>query len=141
MDNMKILSENIDKIDLGNIIFDKKKKEFEILKGSVGVYKYQDVIGSQIIFEHARYKGRSPMFSHRILISTFNNSIFIEIKKVYVGIEIKLLNGEKKYVYISNEPVIQHNFQFKEDMKVATVIKKKMSKIAELNKKVERKST
>ena len=53
-------------------------------------------------------------FSHRVLISTFNTSIFIELKKVYVGIEIELSNIGKVYVYIIKNPVIQHNLQFEE---------------------------
>ena len=53
---------------------------------------------------------------HRVLISTFNTSIFIELKKVYVGVEIELSNKGKAYVYISKNPVIQHNLQFEEDL-------------------------
>lgn len=71
------------------------------------------------------------MFSHRVLISTFNNSLFIEMKKVYIGIEIKLLNKDPVYVYISKEPVIQHNQQFKEDLKRAKQIVQKLKKIAQ----------
>ena len=40
------------------------------------------------------------MFSHRVLISMFNTSIFIELKKIYVGVEIELSNKGKAYVYI-----------------------------------------
>lgn len=50
------------------------------------------------------------------------------MKKVYVGVEITLLNGERVYVYISKGPVIQHNYQFKEDYKVAKQIVEKMDK-------------
>lgn len=104
---------------MNSLIFDEKKKEFTILDGSLGKYSFYDVVSSQIVYEDAKYKDKSPMFSHRVLVSTFNHSIFIEMKKVYVGIEIQLLNGNKVYVYISKSPVIQHNFQFKQDLKVA----------------------
>ncbi len=62
-----------------SILFDEKNKEFTICDGSLGTYKFCDVVRSQIVYEHARYKGKSPLFSHRVLISTFNTSIFIEL--------------------------------------------------------------
>ena len=46
--------------------------------------------------------------------------------KIYVGIEIQFLNGNKVYVYISKSPVIQHNFQFKQDLKVAKCLNEKL---------------
>lgn len=111
---------------MDSIIFDEKNKVFTILRGSLGNYQFNDVASSQIVYEDAKYKDKSPMFSHRILVSTLNHSIFIEMKKVYVGIEIKLLNGNKVYVYISKSPVIQHNFQFKQDLKVAKCLNEKL---------------
>lgn len=76
---------------MNSLIFDEKKKRITILDGSLGKYSFYDVVLSQIVYEDAKYKDKSPMFSHRILVSTLNHSIFIEMKKVYVGIEIKLL--------------------------------------------------
>lgn len=105
-----------------DILFDPQNQTIQIFDGSIGTYTYKDIIKSQILYEHAPYKGKSKMFSHRVLISTFNNSLFIEMKKVYIGIEIKLLNKDPVYVYISKEPVIQHNQQFKEDLKRAKQI-------------------
>ena len=84
---------------MNSLIFDEKKKEFTILDGSLGKYSFLDVVSSQIVYEDAKYKDKSPMFSHRILVSTLNHSIFIEMKNVYVGIEIQLLNGIR-YMYI-----------------------------------------
>ena len=40
--------------------------------------------------------------------------------------EIKLLNGNKVYVYISKSPVIQHNCQFNQDLKVAKFLNEKL---------------
>lgn len=111
---------------MDSIIFDEKNKVFTILRGSLGNYQFNDVASSQIVYEDAKYKDKSPMFSHRILVSTLNHSIFIEMKKVYVGIEIQLLNGNKVYAYISKSPVIQHNFQFKQDLKVAKCLNVKL---------------
>ena len=68
---------------MNSLIFDEKKKEFTILDGSLGKYSFYDVVSSQIVYEDAKYKDKSPMFSHRVLVSTFNHSIFIEMKKVY----------------------------------------------------------
>ena len=111
---------------MNSLIFDEKKKEFTILDGSLGKYSFSDVVSSQIVYEDAKYKDKSPMLSHRVLVSTLNHSIFIEMKKVYVGIEIKLLNGNKVSVYISKSPLIQHNFQFKQDLKVAKCLNEKL---------------
>ena len=68
---------------MNSLIFDEKKKEFTILDGSLGKYSFYDVVSSQIVYEDAKYKDKSPMFSRRILVSTLNHSIFIEMKKVY----------------------------------------------------------
>ena len=111
---------------MDSLIFDEKKKEFTVLDGSLGKYSFYDVVSSQIVYEDAKYKDKSLMFSHRVLVSTFNHCIFIEMKKVYVGIEIQFLNGNKVYVYISRSPVIQHNFQFKQDLKVAKWLNEKL---------------
>ena len=83
-----------------SILFDEKNKEFTICDGSLGTYKFCDVVRSQIVYEHARYKGKSPLFSHRVLISTFNTCIFIELKKVYVGVEIDYqIKVRHMYIY------------------------------------------
>lgn len=126
---MNNLTLYINKIN-DSILFDEKNKEFSICDGSLGTYKFCDVVRSQIVYEHARYKGKSPLFSHRVLISTFNTSIFIELKKVYIGIEIELSNIGKVYVYISKNPVVQHNFQFEEDYKIAKQIDKKLKRMS-----------
>lgn len=114
---------------MDSIIFDEKNKVFKILSGSLGNYRFNDVVSSQIVYEDAKYKDKSPMFSHKVLVSTLNSSIFIEMKKIYVGIEIQFLNGNKVYVYISKFPVIQHNFQFKQDLKVAKCLNEKLKEL------------
>lgn len=115
---------------MDSIIFDEKNKAFTIFSGSLGNYRFNDVVSSQIVYEDAKYKDKSPMFSHKVLVSTLNSSIFIEMKKVYVGVEIKLLNGNKVYVYISKNPVVQHNFQFKQDLKVAKCVDEKFNSVS-----------
>ncbi len=60
----------------------------------------------------------------------FSDERFNELKKVYVGIEIELSNKGKVYVYISKNPVIQHNLQFEEDYKIAKQIDKKLKRMA-----------
>lgn len=119
---------------MDSIIFDEKNKVFTILSGNLGNYRFNDVVSSQIVYEDAKYKDKSPMFSHKVLVSTLNSSLFIEMKKVYVGIEIKLLNGDKVYVYISKNPVVQHNFQFKQDLKVAKCVDEKFNSVKEKKK-------
>ena len=125
---MKTLQEN-----LSSIQFDDATKTIIIKNGSVGTYNYKDITKCQILYEHARYKGKSPMFSHQVLVSIFNSSLFIEMKKIYVGLEI-CLNNEKIYTYISEEPVVQHNKQFKEDVECAKCIKEKIDEIIKRNK-------
>lgn len=119
---------------MDSIIFDEKNKVFTILSGSLGNYRFNDVVSSQIVYEDAKYKDKSPMFSHKVLVSIMNSSLFIEMKKVYVGVEIKLLNGHKVYVYISKNPVVQHNFQFKQDLKVAKCVDEKFNSVKEKKK-------
>ena len=46
------------------------------------------------------------------------------------AIEIELSNIGKVYVYISKNPVVQHNFQFEEDYKIAKQIDKKLKRMA-----------
>ena len=70
---------------MDSLIFDEKKKEFTVLDGSLGKYSFYDVVSSQIVYEDAKYKDKSPMFSHKVLVSTLNLSIFIEMKKIYVA--------------------------------------------------------
>ena len=60
----------------------------------------------------------------------FSDKRFNELKKVYVGVEIELSNKGKAYVYISKNPVIQHNLQFEEDYKIAKQIDKKLKRMA-----------
>ena len=50
--------------------------------------------------------------------------------KGYSDIEIELSNKGKAYVYISKNPVIQHNLQFEEDYKIAKQIDKKLKRMA-----------
>ena len=57
-------------------------------------------------------------------------NVSIELKKVYVGVEIELSNKGKAYIYISKNPVIQHNLQFEEDYKIAKQIDKKLKRMA-----------
>ena len=58
-----------------SIFFDKKNKEFTICDGSLGTYKFCDVVRSQIVYEHAKYKGKSPLFSHKVLMQLTANSV------------------------------------------------------------------
>lgn len=55
---------------MDSLIFDEKKKKFTILDGSLGKYSFYDVVSSQIVYEDAKYKDKSPMFSHKVLVST-----------------------------------------------------------------------
>lgn len=114
-----------------NIIFDDRSKIFEILNGSIGKYDYNDVLKSQVVYENARHKGKYPMFSQRMLISTFN-SLLVDIKKVYIGVEIKL-KDQNIYVYICDKPLQQHTLEFKDIQAKADKINKHLKEIAKDN--------
>ena len=55
------------------LIFDEKQKKLTILDGSLGKCLFSDVVSSQIVYEDAKYKNKSPMFSHRVLVSTLDH--------------------------------------------------------------------
>lgn len=114
--------------DIGNVIFNKENQTFQILSGSKGIYNYSDVRKCQIVFEDAKYYGNSIPFSHQILISTLE-SFFITIRNIYVGLEIQLKNKEKLYVYVSNHMQRHHTDLFKEDVRIAEVLKEKFKKM------------
>lgn len=60
---------------MDSLIFDEKKKEFTVLDGSLGKYSFYDVVSSQIVCEDAKYKDKSPMFSHKVLVQLTANSV------------------------------------------------------------------
>ena len=51
-----------------SILFDEKNKEFTICDGSLGTYKFCDIVRSQIVYEHARYKGKLVLRQEKGLI-------------------------------------------------------------------------
>ena len=118
--------------DIGNVIFDEERQSFQILSGSKGIYSMKDVRKCQIVFEDAKYYGRTKPFSHKLLISSFE-SFFVTIRDVYVGIELELKSKEKVYVYISNIKQKHHSDAFKADVKVAETLKEKFKLIISKN--------
>ena len=119
--------------DIGNVIFDKDRQTFQILSGSKGIYPMKDVCKCQIVFEDAKYYGKTKPFSHRLLISSFE-SFFVTLRDTYVGLEIELKNKEKLYVYVSNIKQKHYSDAFKADVKVAETLKKYFKTIITGNK-------
>lgn len=117
---------------LGNVKFNKDTKTFEIQCGDIGIYNYSDLMQSRVVFEDAKYYQRSKPFSHQLLISTFE-SFFITIKNCYVGVEIVLKNGEKKYIYVSNNMQRHHTDMFNRDVEIANKLRDKFKKIIVAN--------
>ena len=54
----------------------------------------------------------------------------VKIPPLNVQTQIELSNIGKIYVYISKNPVVQHNFQFEEDYKIAKQIDKKLKRMS-----------
>lgn len=51
-----------EKILFDSVIFDPVNKTFEILDGSIGVYRYEDIKRFAILNENARYRGKQAPF-------------------------------------------------------------------------------
>ena len=61
-----------------SILFDEKNKEFTICDGSLGTYKFCDVVRSQIVYEHARYKGDNV----KIKFTKMDRLIFTNLDRI-----------------------------------------------------------
>ena len=126
-------SYKMDNVNSKNILFDKDRQTFQILSGSKGIYPMKDVYKCQIVFEDAKYYGKTKPFSHRLLISSFE-SFFVTLRDTYVGLEIELKNKEKLYVYVSNIKQKHYSDAFKADVKVSETLKKYFKTIITGNK-------
>lgn len=111
---------NMSQHTFSNLVFDTETKTFEIKKGSVGVYSYeQGIRKAKVISEDSKFTGKSDMFSHRVAVSKYlqNNPIFT--KNTYLGIEIEMMDNQTLYVYISDKANQNNSMPWHEDLEIA----------------------
>ena len=110
------------KVVFTNCSFDSDQNLMSIEKGSVGIFSYLDIRKSSIIYEDARFKGKSEPFTHKILIAPFQPINMLE-GKIYVGLRLDMKDGTQKYLYLSEKPCVSHSSLFKKDCEVAEEIR------------------
>lgn len=114
------------KIIYSNIVFDKEEKTFTILKGDKGIYPYSKIKKCSVVYEDSGFTGKSPMFSHTVLVSTLQPPTMLP-RYVYVGLKITMEDNSIKYVYMSENKIQINSLQFykesEEAQKAKTFIK------------------
>lgn len=110
-----------------SIVFNDSNHTFEILDGTIGTYKFEDILKCSIQNEDAAFKGNSKPFVHTILGGTTFMSGVVE-PKMYVGLKITLKDGAILAVYVSKKPVLFHSDAYLKDRKVALEISKKIER-------------
>lgn len=113
-----------------NIIFDTDTKTFTIAKGSVGVYSYKDIKKCNIVYEDAKYTGKSPMFDHQSIGGVGANPYYSGAK-IHTGIRIILKDETILYVYISDTSTMINTLDFFAYQKQAEEVKSFINKIIE----------
>lgn len=111
-----------------NLLFDTDTKTFTITKGSVGTYSYMDITKCSILYEDAKFTGKTPMFSHQSIGGRGVNP-FYSGAKVYAGLRFMMKNKEVLYVYVSDTPNLINTFDFFDDQNEAQKIKEYVQKI------------
>lgn len=101
-----------------NISINKIDKTFTVHEGSVGTYRYEDVVFSQIIYEEDRYKDKSELFSHVLYKKSLYANFFYP-GNVWCGLSIHMRNGFIVYVYVSEDATQFNSLQFHEDTRKA----------------------
>lgn len=108
-----------------SILFDDYNQTFEIVDGTVGTYKYADILKCSIQNEVASFKGKSKPFVHTILGGTTFMSGVVE-PKMYVGLKIVLKDNTILAAYVSKKPVLFHSDTYFKDKEMALEISKKI---------------
>lgn len=113
------------KIDLDNkIIF--------ISKGSTGEYSCMKIKKIKIVYEDARFTGKSIAFSHKMLIHHWQPMNIFE-GKVYVGIQLEMEDKSKKYLYVSDNSCVSYSSNFNSDNEEAEKINNILKEINHTN--------
>lgn len=102
-----ILSE---KILFDSVIFDPVNKTFEILDGSIGVYRYEDIKRFAVLNENARYRGKQARFIALLPGAGLPAGIF-SYPYMYVGIKVVLKDETILGIYVSKEKTMLNTDQ------------------------------
>ena len=110
-----------EKILFDSVIFDPVNKTFEILDGSIGVYRYEDIKRFAILNENARYRGKQAPFTALLPGSGLPAGIF-SYPYMYVGIKVVLKDETILGIYVSKEKTMLNTDQYLHDRKIANEI-------------------
>lgn len=86
-----------------SVIIDKDEKTFTVLDGSVGTYSLKDIKHIQILGEKASKRGKTPPFTHMVLLTQFYQRAAFFEPQFYVGLKIDMKNGDVVAIYLSNK--------------------------------------
>ncbi|GJM59319.1 hypothetical protein [uncultured Dubosiella sp.] len=110
-----------EKIIFDSVTFDLLNKTFEILDGSIGVYRYEDIKRFAILNENARYRGKQTPFTALLPGSGLPAGIF-SYPYMYVGIKVVLKDETILGIYVSKEKTMLNTDQYIHDRKIANEI-------------------
>lgn len=109
-----------------SIVFDFENDTFEILDGTLGVYKISSIKKCTILNEEAKFRGKTEPFLHQVLGGT--TFFVIGGNPMYVGLKIVTKDDLKLAVYVSQKPVGFNSDLFLSDKKEAEHIKRVIDK-------------
>lgn len=109
------------------ILLDDTKQKLQILEGTKGVISYNDIEKVSVLNEDANFKGKTEPFLHQVLggVSFFT---FFGGPELYVGLKILLKDGTVKAAYVSKQKVGMNTDLYREDVKKAKLLKRKIDK-------------
>ncbi len=101
-----------------SVIFDDLNKQFEIIDGTKGIYKYSDVLRVYICNEKANHRGKGIPFTAVLPNGPLPAGIF-SYPYLFVGIKIVLKNDTILGLYISKTKTMLNTDQYIEDKNIA----------------------
>lgn len=110
-----------------NIVIDPKERKFKIIDGTTGEYSLDDIDTISILNEQASFKGKGEPFLHQVLGGITFSSGAME-PQLYVGLKIKMKDGNKLALYVSKKPVNFNSDIYHHDVKEAQNIKSLLNK-------------
>ena len=100
-----------------NLIFETDTKTFTILKGSIGTYSYKEIKKCNVLYEDAKYTGKTPMFDHQTIGGVGANP-YLSDTKAYIGLRLIMKNGAILYVYLTDKPHMLNTLDFYKQMRI-----------------------
>lgn len=104
-----------------SVIFDDQNKQLEILIGTQGKVNYDTIKKASVLYEEAKFRGKSAPFSHQILGGT-TMFVIAPDPQLYVGIKLALKDGSIKAIYISDIKTTTNTEIYRKDTKEAKEI-------------------